>query len=741
MADARLLCAAWLVLLVRVEAQFHPVSSGHEFPQAAVWDRILTDVPHRLLCHELCLKDVSCTSFQYNQTSRECRVSIATDALEDHPDDDVDDSLHDLPLDGLLPTAPHSDSGCYSDQDACISGQVCRDKCVNDGVVDCTCRSPSWARPDCKSTELGTWEDWGPWGDCSVSCGGGIKKRMRTCRDEYDGKTCVGRDTDVKLCAKKKCPEWTEWGGWTKCTRCGRSRTRTRTCPVPGHCPGPDVQKKSCMSSKECSTHIRLQRGLFVTDGWVEVWDQLNGYWRPLCGEWTEQNGRVACRHLGFKDVEVDTPHGVMNMGCFSDDPGDRDPADAWNTTLNGPSMTASSPQDCLAFCRLRGLKYAAIRDGNVCQCGRGYARNGEADPAACDAPCTDAENFTCGSQTSELLNDVYTYAPLGNIMYFPMDEKREETGELVGNPPAHTFNDADVVDGVVGKGLYLNGDNQWAKTDRLDGTCLGSTTLCPEGFTIGMWIKLMELPPSDRYFMSTGGHTRSSYGFNFYYDVPDGPGFWVTHRDAWCRTHFALPIGIWMHLSLSWKAPCDINIFVNSTEVDFTLSKARPSDLEEDVHTTLAIGGPNTVTNVAGIAGHITVDEVRFWDRKVTGKELHEVIMHDLRMSGIQYHPQAGAKVMKGEFKCTGEELLLGMCDHEEDSSLADDICGTSTQNFVHCVPNGWWDSWSSWSSCIDGQSRRTRKCYTPSPHYQGNCADSPGPGEQVKSCVFTDI
>ncbi|XP_078692340.1 uncharacterized protein LOC144922424 [Branchiostoma floridae x Branchiostoma belcheri] len=109
--------------------------------------------------------------------------------------------------------------------------------------------------------------------------------------------------------------------------------------------------------------------------------------------------------------------------------------------------------------------------------------------------------------------------------------------------------------------------------------------------------------------------------------------------------------------------------------------------------------------------------------------------------MSGDHYHPQEGAKVMKGRFQCSGEEKLLGMCEHEEDSSLADDICGTSTQNYVRCVPHGWWDSWSSWSSCMNGESRRTRKCYTPSPHYQGNCTDSPGVGEQVKSCVFTDI
>ncbi|XP_019614875.1 PREDICTED: uncharacterized protein LOC109462743 [Branchiostoma belcheri] len=736
---------AAVMLISGATAAFNPALDA--FSRAVALDRTLADIPHRLLCHELCLKDASCASFQYNPTSRECRISIAAEGLEDRPGDGVDDSLHDLSLDGLLPAASDADSrpDCSSEPDACISGHVCQETCEHDGAMTCKCRSTTWDRGGCRSVDVGSWQEWQPWGDCSATCGGGVKTRTRTCSDQYGGNTCVGRSTETRACAETPCPVWSEWSGWTKCRRCGKSRTRSRTCPSPGKCHGDPEEKSACMGSTECNTHVRLQRGLYVTDGWVEVWDQLNGYWRPLCGEWNQQNGRVACRHVGFKDAEEATPLDIMSLGCFNDTPSEKSPEEeAWNTTLNGPSMTSSSPADCLAFCRLRGFKYAAIRSGDMCQCGRGYARNGEELPSMCNQPCAADPTRTCGSRANDHLNDVFTYAPLGNGMYFPMDEKRAHNGEIVGNPSVESHGGAGLVDGIVGRALYLNGNNQWAKSEKLDGSCLGSTVQCiHDSFSLGLWIKLMDVPDSDRYYLSTGGHTQSSYGFSLWYNVDEGkgPGFNVRHALASCKTHFALPIGVWMHLVLSWKVPCDVNIFINSTRVpDPELKSEAPTQLDDyDRYTALAIGAPNNKDTVKGVSGHAVLDELRFWDRKLSGKEIYQVMMHDLRMSGDHYHPPPGSEVMKGEYKCSGEEPLLGMCEHEEDSSLADELCDASNLAFVRCIPYGRWDGWSTWTDCADGQTRRTRKCSTPSPHYEGDCRDSPGKGQQSRACQLS--
>ncbi|KAI8500055.1 hypothetical protein Bbelb_223720 [Branchiostoma belcheri] len=847
-----------------VIASFNP--RYEEFSHAVALDRTLEDIPHRLLCHELCLKEASCASFQYNLTSGSCRVSSSPDELEDRPDDDVDDSLHHLPLDGLLPTAPNSccihnpcrvssspdgleddslhglqinslmpmvasdsESACSSAPAACVPGHVCGDSCSHDGSTDCTCRSGTWDRQGCthmcgdscghdgwryrlylsfwymgQAGMCGSRDGWryrlclqvrymeqagmhsrrrgymgslGPWGDCSVSCGGGTKTRTRPCQDQYGGTSCVGTDKDVKLCKKKKCPGKSGVSGaagpsvpgaagpvpgpvpvpYLSCTCPVPVLYLSCTCPVPANCvpcflcpcrvgrvERLDQNGPSGAAGPSVPALVRLQRGKFVTDGWVEVWDQLNGYWRPLCGEWTQQNGRVACRHLGFKDVEVNTAHDIMNLGCFTDDPGDRSPADVWNTTLNGPSMTSSSPQDCLAFCRLRGLKYAAIRSGDVCQCGRGYARNGEAGLPDCSLPCAGDHSMTCGSPESTQLNSVYTYALLGNTQYMPMDETHEESGrtQIVGKPSAQAFGGAGLTDGVVGQALLLNGQNQWAKTDLLDGTCLGSSSNCPQGFTLGMWIRLEERPEgTDRYYLSTGGHTRDSYGFNFYYDLTEGPSFWVSQNYStdWCTTRFEMDIHVWIYLTFTWSPPCDVTIHVNSTKVQHRFSAKTLQKIEKDRYTALAIAAPNNKESVSGITGFFLLDELRFWDRKLSGREIHEVMMYDLRMSGDHYHPPPGSKVMKGEYKCSGEEPLLGMCEHDEDSSLSDELCGASNLAFVRCVPNSWLAGWLDWDYCDeDGKMRRTRKCYSPSPHYQGDCSDSPGPWEEVRDCDY---
>ncbi|XP_035694556.1 uncharacterized protein LOC118428567 [Branchiostoma floridae] len=737
---------AAMLLISGASAAFNPALNA--FSRAVALDRTLVDIPHRLLCHELCLKDVSCASFQYDQTSRECRVSIVRDDLEEHPDDDVDDSLHDLSLDGLLPTSPGADSilGCTSEPDACINGHVCQETCTYDGAMTCSCRSSTWDRDGCRSVDVGSWEEWQSWGDCSATCGGGMKTRMRTCNDQYDGKSCVGKSTENRACAETPCPVWSEWSSWTKCQRCGRSRTRTRTCPSPGKCHGAPDERSSCMGSRECSTLVRLQRGLYVTDGWVEVWDQLNGYWRPLCGNWTQENGKVACHHVGFKDVEEDTPLDIMSLGCFNDTPSENPDEEAWNATaMNGPNTSASSPADCLAFCYPRGFKYAAIRSKDVCQCGRGYARNGQELSSMCSWKCAGDTSRTCGSELNDHLNDVFAYAPLGNSLYFPMDEKRAHSGEIMGEPSVVSRGGAGLIDGIVGKALYLDGNDQWAKSELLDGSCLGSTDYCEDSFSIGMWLKLMDVPDGDRYYLSTGGHTQSSYGFSLWYNAEEGkgPGFNVRHREASCKSHFDIPVGTWIHLVLSWRKPCDINIYINSTRVaDLELRFEAPTQLDDyDRYTAFAIGAPNNKVAPKGLSGHAVFDELRFWDRKLDGKEIHQVMMHDLRMSGDHYHPPPGSKVMKGKYKCTGEEPLLGMCEHEEDSSLADELCHTSNLAFVRCVPYGRWDGWSAWTECKDGRTRRTRKCSTPSPHYEGDCRDSPGKGQQAKSCEVNPV
>ena len=57
----------------------------------------------------------------------------------------------------------------------------------------------------------GNYTEWSAWGNCTVTCGGGVKQRERTCtnpRPSFGGKDCsaLGPDTSTASCNTNPCP-------------------------------------------------------------------------------------------------------------------------------------------------------------------------------------------------------------------------------------------------------------------------------------------------------------------------------------------------------------------------------------------------------------------------------------------------------------------------------------------------------------------------------------------------------
>lgn len=94
-----------------------------------------------------------------------------------------------------------------------------------------TCR----IKPCDITVEEAEWEEWGPWGQCSRTCGTGIMMKYRKCsvKGACRGK---GRRARGKKCNTKECkddkPHFSEWTSWGECaTTCGKSsRNRKREC-------------------------------------------------------------------------------------------------------------------------------------------------------------------------------------------------------------------------------------------------------------------------------------------------------------------------------------------------------------------------------------------------------------------------------------------------------------------------------------------------------------------------------
>ena len=77
-----------------------------------------------------------------------------------------------------------------------------------------------------------SWSEFSPFSSCSVSCGGGVMTSYRTCQcGEVGDVGCEGNETRQAPCATEECiGTWGEFGGYGSCSvSCGggtQSRTR-----------------------------------------------------------------------------------------------------------------------------------------------------------------------------------------------------------------------------------------------------------------------------------------------------------------------------------------------------------------------------------------------------------------------------------------------------------------------------------------------------------------------------------
>ncbi len=119
------------------------------------------------------------------------------------------------------------------------------------------CTGPSSETQDCHlqpcSQPSAHWNVWSEWSPCPVSCGEGVTQRRRTCPS---GSTCQGLSVQEVLCGDADCsPIWEAWTSWSDCSRsCGVGMyTRSRSCLLVTGCAGTDSETNPC-SRGDCNS-------------------------------------------------------------------------------------------------------------------------------------------------------------------------------------------------------------------------------------------------------------------------------------------------------------------------------------------------------------------------------------------------------------------------------------------------------------------------------------------------------
>lgn len=197
-------------------------------------------------------------------------------------------------------------------------------------------------------------------------------------------------------------------------------------------------------------------------------------------------------------------------------------------------------------------------------------------------------------------------------------DLKTKQQGRL--------FNNCVVSEGVVNKSLQTDGKGAWVNFGSFVHSCVSNPSLCPNGFTVALWIKYQILDDNGlQYFMGTSGSKDGLRGFLIYQDFPydreDHLAIKVENGSVLWKRSFAVPRSNWTHVTFTWDERDGLEIYANGSYVGGD-PKGKITPPQENYYKTFTLGRPNNEF----VFSKAAYDEIAIWERKLHPREIEAV-------------------------------------------------------------------------------------------------------------------
>ncbi|XP_029018515.1 adhesion G-protein coupled receptor D1 isoform X2 [Betta splendens] len=207
---------------------------------------------------------------------------------------------------------------------------------------------------------------------------------------------------------------------------------------------------------------------------------------------------------------------------------------------------------------------------------------------------------------------------------YWPLDavDGIRELWDRIGNRPGYVNGSSiNIVEGMVNKGIFLNGDNggTFLHFGNYQNSCISDPTLCgPEGITFSFFWKNHEV--ESRFAVASGGKVISN-GFSVYTNPLGGyVEFYTRGNNHRWKANIPVPGPYWTHVLFTWTKTDGLKVYINGT---FSAGDAAGSvsDSYGDPHPDLVIGTGNNRAYGHYVTG--AFDEFVIWKKALSPSDI----------------------------------------------------------------------------------------------------------------------